>query len=539
MNVDIVRPLLTESRKNWFGLITLILAQTIIVLDNVTLMLSADSLVTELSFTLSQLQVTNTIYPMIGATFMIAGGMLGLIIGWQCQIQIGMSILVLSSLWATFATTTYEFTYGARILAGIGGSLLIPAVFGYCTAFYKGKQQAIAFGMISGSIGLTGMLSPIMLGGILDTYSFRAVYALIALFSLIAIGSSFILKKGTRDRNLKFDAKGMVIASLALLSTIIALLNIERLGFIEAKGDINIFGYSPVPFLFLLGFIAFKWFFHWESTLDKRGERTLFPASLRSNKRVWFGMFFCAMTYALYPTMAFITVTYLQFSNEFSALQSGTIVGLNAFGMVTGSILTPILLYGRSTKLIMTCANMLCIIGVMMMLMAYEVGGVSYFIYYANVIFGLGCGIFAAHSPLIITTSVAQSDAEQSSGIQATSRNFGKAMGLAVMGTILTFAHSSSFKMNTLEDASLSVGTQQMIVEEQSIPFTHQQTVLNVLEERQIDEDEQKVIASIAIFGRLDAMRSTLGAFVFLILLSQGMALMVPGKSPQAVEHTE
>lgn len=43
MNVDIVRPLLTESRKNWFGLITLILAQTIIVLDNVTLMLSADS----------------------------------------------------------------------------------------------------------------------------------------------------------------------------------------------------------------------------------------------------------------------------------------------------------------------------------------------------------------------------------------------------------------------------------------------------------------------------------------------------------------
>lgn len=174
-----------------------------------------------------------------------------------------------------------------------------------------------------------------------------------------------------------------------------------------------------------------------------------------------------------------------------------------------------------------------------MMLMAYEVGGVSYFIYYANVIFGLGCGIFAAHSPLIITTSVAQSDAEQSSGIQATSRNFGKAMGLAVMGTILTFAHSSSFKMNTLEDASLSVGTQQMIVAEQSIPFTHQQTVLNVLEERQIDEDEQKVIASIAIFGRLDAMRSTLGAFVFLILLSQGMALMVPGKSPQAVEHAE
>ena len=112
-------------------------------------------------------------------------------------------------------------------------------------------------------------------------------------------------------------------------------------------------------------------------------------------------------------------------------------------------------------------------------------------------------------------------------------------MGLAVMGTILTFAHSSSFKMNTLEDASLSVVTQQMIVEEQSIPFTHQQTVLNVLEERQIDEDEQKIIASIAIFGRLDAMRSTLGAFVFLILLSQGMALMVPGKSPETVEPSE
>ncbi|GEA49514.1 MFS transporter [Vibrio inusitatus NBRC 102082] len=528
MNTESLKKSNPEQIRNWLSIVILMLAQTIIVLDNATLIISADSLVKELSFTLPQLQVTNAIYPMIGATFMIAGGMLGLIIGWRKQIQLGMLILILSSIWASTANNIMGFTFGARILAGIGGSLLIPAVFGYCTAFFKGKKQAIAFGLISGSIGLTGMLSPILLGGLIDQYSFRAAYTLISLFTLIVLMLSFTLEKGGKNGEVLFDIKGMVIISIALLSTITALLNINTWGFVKASSNTNLFGLSPVIFLLLLGAAAFKYFFQWESFLDRTGRNALFPAGLRQNKRVWFGMFFCAMTYALYPTMGFITVTYLQFSNEFNAQQAGIVVGLNALGMIVGSILAPTILYSRSTKAIMSYANILCFIGVVLMLIAYQQSGVTNSIYIANILFGLGCGLYAAHSPLIITSSVDQDDAEQSSGIQSTSRNLGKAIGLAIMGAVLTLAHSYSFKVNTIDSKNLSNSTQQMILSEDTIPFTHQQHLINVMEDLEIHNNEQDTIKNIAISGRLDAIRFTLCAFVILIIFSQIMTLLMP-----------
>ncbi|MGF1697822.1 MFS transporter [Vibrio lamellibrachiae] len=507
--------------SKWTVLIILILAQTIVVFDNGTLMIAADSLTDTLSMSLSELQQANTIYPMVGAIFMIAGGMLGMIIGWRLQLQLGIALLVFSSIAAALAPNASVFIFGARVLAGLGGGMMVPAIFGYCTAHYKGKDQALAFGFLAGSVGLTGMLAPLFLGYIIDSFSYRASYYLVAIYCLLVLIFSFTLtNKKTNNTNLKFDFGGMLLIGTGLLLIIVSALYISKWGLISPLTQFSIGGYAPTIPIFLLGALFVVLFIKWEERMEQHERDVIFPRALRHNKQVLIGMFYCAMTYLLYPTMIFITITYLQLTGIFTATESGLIIGLNAFGMVTTSILTPSKLSHFSSRKLILLASSFCAVGVTLMWLAYNNQETSFLIYVAQFVFGLGCGIYASHAPYIITSSVSQKNAEQSSGLQTTSRNFGKALGVAILGTILAVSYSNSFKSYAEQSHELSSDTHSLIRSQMVIPFSSDIELANMMTSAQISKNEQTVILDLVEVSRLEGLRCAFGGFFLLLLIS-------------------
>lgn len=69
---------------------------------------------------------------------------------------------------------------------------------------------------------------------------------------------------------------------------------------------------------------------------------------------------------------------------------------------------------------------------------------------------GVSMGIVSAYSSYIVTSALPARDAQQSGGVQATSRNVGQAIGVAVCGMVMLTAVTMTVQDMASHDASLS-----------------------------------------------------------------------------------
>ncbi|MEF1207169.1 MFS transporter, partial [Photobacterium damselae] len=155
----------SENNSNkWLTLLVLCAAQIGTSGDNSTVGVSASSLTKLFGASMDQLQMANATYSLIAGALMIAGGLMGLILGWRKSFRIGLVLLCVSEVVAAFSPNIQVFIYGARVLTGAGASLTIPAVLGLIAGNYQGKDQAIAFSALAAASGIAAAAMPVVFG---------------------------------------------------------------------------------------------------------------------------------------------------------------------------------------------------------------------------------------------------------------------------------------------------------------------------------------------------------------------------------------
>lgn len=97
--------------------------------------------------------------------------------------------------------------------------------------------------------------------------------------------------------------------------------------------------------------------------------------------------------------------------------------------------------------------------------------GVNWLMYVGLFFFGAGQGFVASQSSNIIAGAVNARDAQQSSGIQTATRNVGQAIGVAILGVVMLFSITGTFKDAALSSADLSSTSKAVISEQASIGF--------------------------------------------------------------------
>ena len=78
-------------------ILVLILAQMGTSGDNGALSLAATALTQDLGATVADIQLANMVYSLMAGAFMIAGGMMGTIIGWKKNFRIGAALCAVPS----------------------------------------------------------------------------------------------------------------------------------------------------------------------------------------------------------------------------------------------------------------------------------------------------------------------------------------------------------------------------------------------------------------------------------------------------------
>ena len=512
---------MSTAKAKWFPLAIFCVMQIGTSSDNSVLGNATAALLTSLHTSVTAIQISNTIYPLIAGAFMIVFGVVGLIWGWKRLLQIGVLLLVVAETVAFLSPNMLVLTYVARTLAGFGASMLIPAILGFVVNIYNHQEQLLAFGMIAAANGIAAAVGPIVGGWIIDTYGWRfAFLALAILFSLTFLCSFFVRDIPKLKKIPKFDFIGMILIVSSLLLCIYGLLQINQWGLIRPVHALfTLIGLSPCLFFIVAGMLVFWCFVCWEKHAEAQGKTVLLPKIFRQTAAVRSGLYMTSLTFFILGSFNFVIVTFLQIVINYNAIQTGLVLMIYAVGMVLFSVGTPILNKCPAPRRICRIGIVVSAIACVFLAAGLQTSATDPWLLVGLFIAGSGSGLLASQASIVITTSIPANYAEQSGGIQGAVRNIGQAMGIALLGMVLIASLTYSVKVKTAVTPYLDVSLKHQVELVKNVPFISNHQVKQLLLKKNIPVAERTELIQINEQSRLIAARIAILVLGMLILL--------------------
>lgn len=199
-------------------------------------------------FTLSW--IVNAYNVSLGSLVM-AGGALSDKIGRKKCFITGLMLFFITSLIISITSHIGIFII-FRILEGVGGALTLTAGSSIIAQEYQGHSRTQAFSLLGASFGVGLAFGPLLTGGIIENWGWRALFLTIstvsALITLIIFNK---VKESKNPTNYGIDWVGMVLFTISLVFLIFAIVQGPYYGW-GSKINLGLFSMS---FILLLVFI--------------------------------------------------------------------------------------------------------------------------------------------------------------------------------------------------------------------------------------------------------------------------------------------
>ena len=307
--------------------IILILAQMGTTGDNGALSLAASALTSDLGATTSDIQLANMIYPLVGGAFMIAGGLLGTILGWARTFRAGAVVCAAGEVALALAPNMAVFIWVGRVLVGLGASLLVPSILGLIPVLYSGRNRMVAFGCVGAASGLSAVL-PLVLGMVMERAGMKPTFLLLAAyFAVVAALSLRLPRAASAGERLAFDGIGVTLAALGLFLFLIGLSNVSAWGLIAPfeRCPFTIFGISPALPVMACGVVVLVVLVRVERRVEEKNGIALLPSSFLRTPQVLAGLAANAIMFFFMGAQSILMAPYLQLVAGWSPVDVGVI----------------------------------------------------------------------------------------------------------------------------------------------------------------------------------------------------------------------
>ena len=131
--------------KATLSLAVLALAQLGVSADNGAFSVAMSEMMRVFGCSVADVQLANTVYALMAGTFMLASGLLGLMVGWRRTFVGGMALIVVGEIATALAPFIELLIWGGRLAVGVGASLVIPSVLGMVPLLFEGDGRKQAY----------------------------------------------------------------------------------------------------------------------------------------------------------------------------------------------------------------------------------------------------------------------------------------------------------------------------------------------------------------------------------------------------------
>ncbi len=439
----------TDPRR-WLTLAIVILAAFIVVLDNSVLYVAIPTILREFHTTLPSLQWVVTGYALTFATLLIIGGRLGDVYGHRRIFIIGAGLFGLGSFVASISQSVPQLVLGEAVIEGVGAALMMPATLAILSGTFSGRERGTAFAMWGATAGVGVAFGPVVGGFLTTNYSWRWAFRINVIVVPIAIiGALLFMRRGHRgERTLGIDFPGAILVASGMFLLVFGLSEGGTYGWLAPRDSFVVNGatiwpssapISIVMIAFGMAAVLLTTFVVYERAKERRGGNPLFEFSLlRTHKSLRWGLLTGTILAMGQLSLLFVLPVFLQDGKHLSAEQNGwwmlptglfVIAGAQIGGRLIRRIGT---IYVVRTGLVMQAAGILLVAFVVRPDLSLIELMPGYLLY------GIGIGFGASQLTNVILEHIPRTKTGVVSGANTTARQVGMALGVAVMGALLT-----------------------------------------------------------------------------------------------------
>jgi EmrB/QacA subfamily drug resistance transporter len=175
-------------------------------------------------------------YALTFGVLIVTGGRLADIFGRRNAFFVGTAIFASMSALGG-AAPSEALLIGARVLMGIGGALMWPAILGMTYELLPEEKAGLAGGIIIGAAGLGNAIGPLIGGVLTQELSWRWIFFLNVPIAAFAVGVTWFLvhveEPEASDR--KIDYSGIAAISIGLVSLLVALDQVADWGWSDPR----------------------------------------------------------------------------------------------------------------------------------------------------------------------------------------------------------------------------------------------------------------------------------------------------------------
>ena len=451
-------------QRRWKTLAVLCTSLMIVIIGNTVLNVALPTMSRpeQLGASNTELQWIVDAYALVFAGLLFTAGALGDRFGRKGALQLGLVVFGLGSLFGALSDTSGQ-VIASRAIMGVGAAFVMPSTLSILTNVFPTRERAKAIAIWAGISGAGAAIGPLTSGLLLEHYWWGSVFLVNLPIVAVALVAGAVLVPKSKDREATpLDPVGALLSIVGLSALVYAIIEGPSHGWL-----------SPESVLWFGGaVIAIGLFIAWES----HTRHPMLDLNLFRDRRFAVASGGITLTFfAMFGTFYMLT-QYLQFVLDYSPL--GAAVRLLPVSLVLMAVApqTPKLVarYGANK----VASTGLGLVAVALALTAtFDAETTYWYLLVTIVLLAGGMAMTMAPMTTQLMTAVPRDRAGIGSAMNDTTRELGGALGVAVLGSLVTSQYASGVSgaaallpADAREVAEASIGGVRGLIDQGVIP---------------------------------------------------------------------
>jgi EmrB/QacA subfamily drug resistance transporter len=416
-------------RRRWATLAVLCGSLLVIVVDNTIVNVALPTLVRDLGTSVTDLQWVVDAYTLVFAGLLLTAGSLGDRLGRKGALTSGLVIFGATSAAAAFSGSVGSLV-AARAVMGVGAALIMPATLSILTnVFTDARERALAIGLWSGVAGVAVALGPVAGGFLLEHFWWGSVFIVnVPIVVAAIVAGAFFVPTSRNPRKPRLDVVGALLSIVGLGALVASI--------IEAPGH----GWTDPVILtgFAVAAISTGAFVWWE----RRVAEPMLDVRFFANPRFTAASANVTLVFFALFGFVFLATQYLQFVLGYTAFEAGLrTLPFALMLMVLAPMSSKAVQWFGTKRVVVT--GMVVFAGGLVVASTSTVDSGYGPVMVAMLLMGAGMGLSVAPATESIMGSLPLHQAGVGSAVNDTSREVGGALGVAIIGSMLSSLYAS------------------------------------------------------------------------------------------------
>jgi EmrB/QacA subfamily drug resistance transporter len=413
--------------KRWWTLGVLCVSLLVIGLDNTILNVAIPTLQDRLHATQGAIEWMIDSYVLVFAGLLLTMGAIGDRFGRRRALTIGLMVFGFGSVISAYSGSA-NVLIGSRAIMGIGGALIMPSTLSILTNVFPPAERGRAIAIWAGVSGLGIGLGPIAGGLLLEHFWWGSIFLVnipVVLAALIA--GRFLIPESKDEESHPLDPVGAALSIAGLSLLVYAIIQAPTEGWLAGRT----LGVGLAGIAIIVAFVV----------AEARSTHPMLPIEFFKNPRFSAGSGSVTLAFfALFGTTLLLT-QYQQIVRGYDPLGAGLRVLPVAVALVVFAPNSARMAARFGTKRVV--AGGLALLSITLAsLRLFEVGTPYWKLGAVYFFMGMGMAHVVAPATEAIMGSLPRNRAGVGSAVNDTTRQVGGALGVAILGSLLSSAYA-------------------------------------------------------------------------------------------------